>query len=145
MLNYISRPQNNLNLTPTSIDIENIRCFATWGDLKHILNYNPTPMKAQFLPLLNDNLSQPQLNSTSTQFQINFDSISYQPHFNLNSTSTLTSTQYGFDIKATQSCLTLFCYNKWPTWCLALIFQWDSTLTLHMLCHVTWSSCWPWK
>ena len=105
MLNSISRPQNNLTLTPTSIDIENIRCFATWGDLKHILNYNPTPMKAQFLPLLNDNLSQPQLNSTSTQFQINFDSISYQPHFNLNSTSTLTSTQYGCDIKATQSCL----------------------------------------
>ena len=45
---------------------------------------------------------------------MNFDSTSSQPHFNLSlnltstsistSTSTLTSTQYGCDIKATQSC-----------------------------------------
>ena len=69
-------------------------------------------MKAQFLPLFNVNLSQLQLNSTSTQFQLNFDSISSQPHFNLRfkstsasiSTSTITSAQYGCDIKATQSC-----------------------------------------
>ena len=71
-------------------------------------------MKAQFLPLFNVNLSRLQLNSTSTQFQLNFHSISSQPHFNLrfksisasisNSTSTITSTQYGCDIKATQSC-----------------------------------------
>ena len=64
-------------------------------------------MKAQFLPLFNSNLSQPQLNSTSTQ--LNFDSTSQEPksQINLNSTSTLTSTQYGCDIKATQSCFYL--------------------------------------
>ena len=70
-------------------------------DLKHILNHNPNPMKAQFI-----------LNSASTQIQLNFDSTSLQPqpqinlsfNINLNSTSTLTSTQYGSDIKATQSC-----------------------------------------
>ena len=56
---------------------------------------NPTPMKAQFLPLFNVNLSQPQLKSTSTRFQLNFDSTSSQPQPqpNLNSTSTLTSSQ----------------------------------------------------
>jgi len=70
-------------------------------------------MKAQFLPLFNVNLSQPQLNSTSTLFQLNFDSTSLEPqseinlslNINFNSISTLTSTQYGCDIKATQSCL----------------------------------------
>ena len=66
------------------------------------MSHNPTPMKAQFLPLFNVNLSQLQLNSTSTQVQLNFDTISSQPHFK--STSTITSTQYGCDIKATQSC-----------------------------------------
>ena len=81
----------------------------------HILKYlhhNPSHKKAQFLPLFNVNLYQPQLNSTSTQFQLNFDSTSFQPqpqinlslNINLNSTSTLTSTQYGCDIKATKSC-----------------------------------------
>ena len=46
------------------------------------------------------------LNSNSTQFQLNFHSISSQPYFNFRfkSTSTITSTQYGCDIKATQSC-----------------------------------------
>ena len=70
-------------------------------------------MEAQLLPLYNVNLSQPQLNSTSTLFQLNFDSTSLEPqseinlslNINFNSISTLTSTQYGCDIKATQSCL----------------------------------------
>ena len=72
-------------------------------------------MKAQFLPLFNVNLSQPQLNSTSTQFQLNFNSTSSQPYFNLslninlNSTSILSSTQYGCDIKATQPCYIIEC------------------------------------
>ena len=47
---------------------------------------------------------------------MNFDSTSLQPqhqtnlspNINLNSTSTLTSTQYGCDIKATQSCLSIY-------------------------------------
>ena len=80
---------------------------------QNILNHNPTPMKAQFLPLFNVNLSQLNLNSISTKFPLN----SSQPHFNpkfkstsasistSTKTSTLTSTQYGCDIKATQSCL----------------------------------------
>ena len=58
---------------------------------QNILNHNPTPMKAQFLPLFNVNLSQLQLNSTSTQFQLNFDSISSRPHFNLRFKSTSAS------------------------------------------------------
>ena len=32
-------------------DIEHICCSVTWVDLKHISNRNPTPIKAQFLPL----------------------------------------------------------------------------------------------
>ena len=44
-------------------DIENICCSATLVDLKHILIDNPSPMKAQFLPLFNVNLAQLQLNS----------------------------------------------------------------------------------
>ena len=87
------------------------------------MNHNPTPMKAQFLPLFNVNLSQPQLNSTSTQFQLNFEKTSSQPHFNDSlkstsasiSTSTLTSTQYGCDIKAIQSCYLLFYHNVSPS------------------------------
>ena len=63
--------------------IENICCSNTWVDIKHILNHNPTPIKAQFLPLFNVNLSHPQLNSTSTQFQLDFDSTSYQPQINI--------------------------------------------------------------
>ena len=76
----------------------------------------------------NVNLSQLQLNSTSTQVQLNFDSISSQPHFNLrfkfqinlslniilNSTSILTSTQYGCDIKATKSCLYIVLISPSP-------------------------------
>ena len=85
-----------------------IRCSAKWVDLKYILNHNPTPIKAQFHPLFNVNFSQLQLNSTSAQFQLNFHSISSQPqikiNLSLNSTATITSTQYGCDIKATQSC-----------------------------------------
>ena len=73
-------------------------------------------MKAQFLPVFNVNLSEPQLNSTSTQCQLNFDSTSLQPqpqinlslNINLNLTSTLVSTQYGCVIKATQSCFSHF-------------------------------------
>ena len=84
-------------------------CYMSGRDIKHILNHNPTPMKAKFLPLFNVNLFQPQLNSTSTQDQLNFDSISFQPqvqinlslNINLNSTSTITSTQYGCDITDT--------------------------------------------
>ena len=75
---------------------------------KHILNHNPTPMKAQFLPLFNVNLSQLQLNSISTKLPLNLISTSFQPqvqiNLSLNSTATITSTQYGCDIKATQSC-----------------------------------------
>ena len=59
-------------------------------------------MKAQFLPLFNVNLSQLQLNLNS--IQLNFNSASSQPHFNLKLNSTTTLTQYGCDIKATQSC-----------------------------------------
>ena len=85
--------------------------FGYMSSPKTYCNKNPTPMKAQFLPLFNVNLSQLQLNSTSTQFQLNFHSISSQPYLNLRfkstsasiSTSTLASTQYGCDIKATQS------------------------------------------
>ena len=68
-------------------------------------------MKAQFLPLFNVNLSQLQLNSTLTQFPLplNLISTSFQPQVQINlslkSTSTITSTQYGCDIKATQSCI----------------------------------------
>ena len=92
-------------------------------------------MKAQFLPLFNVNLSQPQLKSTSTQFQLKFYSTSSQPlpqpslnstltstqpqlnlnfnlNLNLNSNSTLISTQYGCDIKATQSCAGIIYYRK---------------------------------
>ena len=107
-------------------DKENICCFTTWVYLKHILEHNSTPKKAQFLPLFNVNLSQPQLNSTSTQFQLNFDSTSLQPqpqinlslNINLNSTSTLTSTQYGCDIKATQSCTFFICKSfHWFGYC----------------------------
>ena len=83
------------------------------------MNYNPNPMKAQFLLLFNVNLSQPQLNSTSTQFQLIFDSTSSQPQsqyqlqLNLNLNFTSTSTQYGCDIKATQSCKSLsLCWQQ---------------------------------
>ena len=108
-------------------------------------------MKAQFLPLFNVNLSQPQLKSTSTQFQLNFDSTSSQPQPqpqpNLNSTSTLTSTQpqfqpqfqpqlnlnlnlnlnststqYGCDIKATQSCCS-FNFRLCDEWWTILIWR----------------------
>ena len=56
----------------------------------------------------------------STQPQLNFNSISPQPNFNLRfkstsaltSTSTITLTQYGCDIKATQSCFSLFFCNQ---------------------------------
>ena len=48
--------------------MRHICCSATEVDLKYIFNHNPTPMKAEFLPLFNVNLSQLQLNSTSTQF-----------------------------------------------------------------------------
>ena len=77
----------------------------------------PSPMKAQFLPLFNVNLSQPQLNTPSTQFQLNFDSTSAQPQLNLSSTPLQpqpqinlhsTSTQYGCEIKANQSCRSYF-------------------------------------
>ena len=75
------RPQDNLNLTPI------LKIAYFWPqkpkrkypeirlvDLKHILDHNPAPKKAQILPLFNVKLSQPQLNSMSTQFQLNFDS-----------------------------------------------------------------------
>ena len=72
-------------------------------------------MKAKFLPLFNVNLYQPQLtlNSISTKLQFNLisTSLQLQPkinlsiNINLNSTLILTSTQYGCDIKATQSCV----------------------------------------
>ena len=55
---------------------------------------NPTPMKAQFLPLFNVNLSRLQLNSTSTQFQLNFNSTSSQPYFNLSLKSTAASLSF---------------------------------------------------
>ena len=81
------------------------------------MSHNPTTLKAQFLPLFNVDLSQPQLilNSISTKLRLNLISTSFQPqpqinlslNINLNSTSTLTSTQYGCDIKATQSCCLL--------------------------------------
>ena len=63
-------------------------------------------MKSQFLPLFNVNLSQLQLNSISTKLPLNLISTLFQPQaqINLNSTTTITSTQYGCDIKATQSC-----------------------------------------
>ena len=67
---------------------------------KKTLSYYPNPMKAQFLPWFNVNVSQPQLNSISTQFQLNIDSTSASI-----STSTITLAQYGCDIKASQSCL----------------------------------------
>ena len=46
------------------------------------------------------------LNSISTKLPLNLISTLFQPQaqINLNSTSTITSTQYGCDIKATQSC-----------------------------------------
>ena len=92
LFDYMSRPQNNFNLTPTlkiayflskktkkialyldeiESNIDNICCSATQVDLKYILNYNTTPLKAQFLPLFNVNLSQLQLNWTSPQVQLN--------------------------------------------------------------------------
>ena len=63
-------------------------------------------MKSQFLPLFNINFSQLQLNSISTKFLLNLISTLFQPQaqINLNSTTTITSTQYGCDKKATQSC-----------------------------------------
>ena len=68
-------------------------------------------MKAQFLPLFNVNLSQLNLYSISTKLPLNLISTSFQPqvqiNLSLNSTSTITSTQYGCDIKATQSCFHL--------------------------------------
>ena len=91
-------------------DKENIYCFATWVDPKHILDHNPTSKKAQFLPLFNVTLSQLQLNSISTKLRLNLMSISFQPQPQINlslkltKTSITTSTQYGCDIKATQSC-----------------------------------------
>ena len=76
------------------------------------MDRNPAPKKAQLLSLFNVNLYQPQLNSTSTQFQRNFNSTSShpQPQINLSININLksTSTQYGCDIKATQSCNHLF-------------------------------------
>ena len=86
-------------------------------------------MKAQFLPLFNVNLSQPKLNTTSTQFQLNFNSTSSQPHFILSlkstSISTLTSTQYGCDIKATQSCFNFVWFYRllWPKFTLTHMFN----------------------
>ena len=73
-------------------NIENIYCSATLVDLKHILNHNPTPMKAEYLPLFNVNLSQLQLNSISTQFQLNFNSITSQPQSQPQSQLNLTLT-----------------------------------------------------
>ena len=79
------------------------------------MGHKTTTKKAQFLPLFNINLFQLQLNSTSTQFQLNFNSTSCPSHCNLslnnslNSTLTLTSTQYDCDIKETQSCFPKFC------------------------------------
>ena len=64
--------------------------FCYMSRPKNIWNHNSNPMKAQFLPLFNVNISQPQLNSTSTPFQLNFHSNSsqpqpqYQPQLNLN-------------------------------------------------------------
>ena len=79
-------------------------------------------MKAQFLSLFNDNLSQLQLNLTSTHFQLNLTSTKFQPqvqinlslNINVNSTTTLTSIQYGCDIKATQSCFMLSSSEERP-------------------------------
>ena len=93
------------------------------------MNHNPTPMKAQFLPLFNINLSQPKLNSISTKLRLNFTSTSFQPqvqinlslNINLNSTSTITSAQYGCDIKATQSCHDLMSDFLRPLLCVKLI------------------------
>ena len=64
------------------------------------------------------------LNSNSTQFQLNFHSISSQPYFNFRfkSTSTITSTQYGCDIKATQSCNIQSLFNiTLQNWTLAML------------------------
>ena len=75
-------------------------------------------MKAQFLPLFNVNLSQLQFNSISTKLPLNLISTLFQPQaqMNLNSTSTITSTQYGCDIKATQSCSNFFFLNPSLSW-----------------------------
>ena len=105
------------------------------------MDHNPTPKKAQFLPLFNVNLSQPQLNSISTKLQLNLISTSFQwqPQFNLslninlNSTSTLTSTQYGCGIKATQSCKDNFQQNIYH-W-IYPVLQWvQSVLKKKMIC-----------
>ena len=68
-------------------------CVCVWKNIS-----------AQFLPLFNFNLSQPQLNLISTKLQLN---LSLNINLNLNHNST--STQYGCDIKTAQSCS--FC--KW--------------------------------
>ena len=155
-MHYISRPQNNLNLTQTlkiayffapksqkeiTLKLHKIKSknwrrqrkhmlFCYMSKPKHILDHNPNPKKAQFLPLFSVNLSQPQLNSISTKLRLNLMSTSFQPqpqiklslkltsaskqhqpqvnislNINLNSTSTITSTQYDCDTKATQSCI----------------------------------------
>ena len=68
-----------------------------------------------------EQFSNPSPTPTSTQFQLNFHSTSSQHNIkpqlqinlslniNVNLTSTLTLTQYGCDIKETQSCLDFFC------------------------------------
>ena len=84
------------------------------------MSRNPTPLKAQYFPLFNVNLSQLQLNSISTKLPFNLISTSFHSqvqinlsfNINLNSTSTITSTQYDCDIKATQSCSTIILITK---------------------------------
>ena len=66
------------------------------------------------------------LNSISTKLPLNLISTSFQLqvqiYLSLNSTSTITSTQYGCDTKATQSCSTIFFSFLKPS-LMIMIFQ----------------------
>ena len=96
------------------------------------------------------------LNSISTKLPLNLIATSFQPqvqiNLSLNSTSTITSTQYGCDIKATQSCIYcvlpnpgkifhILVYTTVHIWLLSFLRTHNNTVHHLHVSHVVLSDC----
>ena len=107
-------------------NIENESCSTTWVDRRpqNSCRTLPQPDNSQSWPQKVKNhpkIEKKKISELTESYKMNFDSTSSQPHFNLSlkltsttiSTSTLTSTQYGCDIKALQFLfITLFKFSE---------------------------------
>ena len=101
----------DLTQNPKKIPLDYIFCYMSRP--KTYFEPKPHSYQSTISSFIQCQLISTLINSTSTQFQLNLDSTSSQPqpqinislNINLNLTLTLASTQYGCDIKATQSCV----------------------------------------